>query len=117
MFAVLTNAMLFVTITGHVRTKGIRVERKLAAILAADIVGYSKLMEQDEAGTLSALKAHRIKVFEPVVAKHRGRIFKLIGDGVFIVFSFIIMVFLLQENKVIIVIAKRAIKYLSFIFY
>nr|WP_302477843.1 tetratricopeptide repeat protein [Ruegeria arenilitoris] len=55
--------------------------------MAADVVGYSKLMEQDETGTLSLLKAHRIEVFEPVVAKHRGRIFKLIGDGALVEFS------------------------------
>jgi class 3 adenylate cyclase len=57
-------------------------ERKLAAILAADVVGYSRLMGNDEAGTLSALKACRRDVYDPTVASHRGRIFKVIGDGI-----------------------------------
>src|SRR6476620_5548048 len=58
------------------------VSRRLAAILAADVVGYSRLMGADEAGTLSALKRHREAVFDPAVAAHNGRIVKLIGDGV-----------------------------------
>ena len=62
-------------------------QRKLAAILAADVVGYSRLVTEDEAGTLEALKARRKKVLEPLVAKHRGRIFKLMGDGVFVEFA------------------------------
>jgi adenylate cyclase len=62
-------------------------ERKLAAILAADVVGYSRLMEQDESETLSTLKAWRMEILEPLVAQHRGRIFKLTGDGVLIEFG------------------------------
>jgi TolB-like protein/cytochrome c-type biogenesis protein CcmH/NrfG len=62
-------------------------ERRLAAILAADVVGYSRLMEVDEAGTLVALKARRKGVLEPLVAKHRGRIFKITGDGVLVEFA------------------------------
>ena len=58
-----------------------RVERRLAAILAADVVGYSRLMERDEAGTLERLKAHRRELVEPLVAGHRGRVVKLMGDG------------------------------------
>jgi class 3 adenylate cyclase len=58
-----------------------RVERRLAAILAADIVGYSRLIEQDEAATLEAVKALRSEVIEPRLAEHRGRIVKLMGDG------------------------------------
>jgi adenylate cyclase len=58
-----------------------RINRKLAAILAADVVGYSRLMGADEEGTLSALKLHRQTVFDPAVAAHNGRIVKLIGDG------------------------------------
>ena len=50
-----------------------RINRKLAAILAADVVGYSRLMASDEAGTLAALKRHRQMVFEPAVAVHQGR--------------------------------------------
>jgi adenylate cyclase len=56
-------------------------ERRLAAILAADVVGYSRLMSKDEAGTLSALKACEAEVIEPTIAKHNGRIFKRMGDG------------------------------------
>jgi adenylate cyclase len=64
-----------------------RVQRRLAAILAADVVGYTHLMEQDEAGTHAALKNRRKEVLEPVVARHQGRIFKLTGDGVLVEFS------------------------------
>jgi adenylate cyclase len=58
-----------------------RAERRLAAILAADVVGYSRLMEADETGTFARLRAHRKELFEPAVARHQGRIFKLMGDG------------------------------------
>src|SRR5437764_12556306 len=58
-----------------------RTNRRLAAILAADGVGNSRLMEADEAGTLAALKRHRENVFDPAVAKHNRRIVKGIGDG------------------------------------
>jgi class 3 adenylate cyclase len=56
--------------------------RRLAAILAADVVGYSRMMGEDEAGTLAALKACRRELFDPMVQKARGRIFKVIGDGI-----------------------------------
>jgi adenylate cyclase len=62
-------------------------ERRLAAILAADVVGYSRLMERDEAGTLSVLKARRKDVLEPQAARHQGRIFKVSGDGVLMEFG------------------------------
>src|SRR5262249_7339378 len=58
-----------------------RVQRRLAAILVADVVGYSRLMEADEAGTLAALRAWRTTILQPLVAKHQGRIVKLMGDG------------------------------------
>lgn len=58
-----------------------RVQRRLAAILAADVVGYSRLMGADETGTLSALKMHRAELFEPKAAQHHGRTVKLMGDG------------------------------------
>jgi adenylate cyclase len=64
-----------------------RTQRRLAAILAADVVGYSRLMEQDETGTLAALKARRKDVLEPLVARHQGRVFKVAGDGVLIEFA------------------------------
>jgi TolB-like protein len=63
------------------------VQRRLAAILAADVVGYSLLMGADEAGTLAALKARRKDVLEPLVTKHQGRVFKVTGDGVLIEFA------------------------------
>jgi adenylate cyclase len=65
-------------------------ERKLAAILAADVVGYSRLMGEDEAGTLTALKAHRAEFIDPMIAEHRGRIVKLMGDGVLIEFASVV---------------------------
>jgi adenylate cyclase len=62
-------------------------DRRLAAILAADVVGYSRLMEADEAATFAVLKARRKDVLEPLVAKHNGRIFKVTGDGVLVEFT------------------------------
>ena len=61
--------------------------RRLAAILAADVVGFSRLMERDEAGTMALLKGRRKQILEPLVAKHRGRIFKVAGDGVLVEFG------------------------------
>src|SRR5215212_3381494 len=58
-----------------------RVERRLAAILAADVVGYSHLVEQDEAGTLSTLKDLRREIIDPLLAEYHGRVIKLMGDG------------------------------------
>jgi adenylate cyclase len=69
---------------------GERVNRKLAAILAADVVGYSRLMAADEAGTLAALKRHREGVFDPAVAAHNGRVVKLIGDGTIVEFASVV---------------------------
>ena len=69
---------------------GERVNRKLAAILAADVVGYSRLMAADEAGTLAALKRHRETVFDPAVAAHNGRVVKLIGDGTIVEFASVV---------------------------
>ncbi len=57
------------------------IERRLAAILSADVVGNSRLMGKDEAGTLAAPNALRNELFAPTVAEHRGRIVKLMGDG------------------------------------
>jgi adenylate cyclase len=64
-----------------------RVQRRLAAILSADVVGYSRLMGIDEAGTLARLKAMRRELFDPLIAAHSGRIFKLIGDGALVEFA------------------------------
>jgi TolB-like protein len=65
-------------------------ERKLAAILAADVVGYSALMEADEAGTFDRVRAGRKELFEPEIHKHHGRIFKLMGDGLLAEFSSVV---------------------------
>jgi adenylate cyclase len=62
-------------------------ERRLAAVLAADMVGYSRLMEVDEAGTLARLKTHRLELVDPVIAKNRGRIIKTTGDGLLVEFQ------------------------------
>src|SRR5215471_15758505 len=67
-----------------------RVERRLAAILAADVVGYSRLMGEDEEGTLAALKAIRSEVAEPKIAENRGRIVKTTGDGLLAEFSSVV---------------------------
>jgi adenylate cyclase len=63
-----------------------RVERRLAAILAADVAGYSRLMGADEEGTLARLNAHRREFLEPTVAEHRGRVVKRTGDGILVEF-------------------------------
>jgi adenylate cyclase len=67
-----------------------RAHRHLAAILAADVVGYSRLMEQDEAETFERLRVHRKELFEPEIAKHQGRIFKLMGDGLLAEFGSVV---------------------------
>jgi len=67
-----------------------RTQRHLAAILAADVVGYSRLMEQDEAGTFERLRAYRKELIEPEVARHQGRIFKLMGDGLLAEFASVV---------------------------
>jgi class 3 adenylate cyclase len=59
-----------------------REQRKLAAVLAADVVGYSRLMGRDEAGTLARLKEHRSQRLEPALESNGGRLVKLTGDGV-----------------------------------
>ena len=61
-----------------------RVERRLTAILAADVAGYSRLMGADEEGTLAQLKSHRRAVVDPKIAEHRGRIVKTMGDGMLV---------------------------------
>jgi adenylate cyclase len=65
-------------------------ERRLAAILAIDVVGYARLMEQDEANTFERLRIHRKELFEPEIAKHHGRTFKLIGDGLLAEFASVV---------------------------
>ncbi len=66
------------------------VERRLTTILAADVVGYSRLMAADEAGTLTSLKALRRELIEPKTAEHHGRVVKLIGDGTLMEFGSVV---------------------------
>jgi len=70
--------------------RGERVERRLAAILAGDVAGYSRLLGLDEEGTLAALKGHRRAVVDPKIAEHRGRIVKTTGDGILVEFASIV---------------------------
>jgi adenylate cyclase len=67
-----------------------RIERRLAAILAADVAGYSRLMGTDEVGTLTALKAHRRERIDPAIARHNGRIVKTTGDGLLVEFASVV---------------------------
>src|ERR1700737_4791932 len=67
-----------------------RVERRLAAILAADVAGYSRLIEADEEGTLGRLKVLRAEVIDPKIAEHRGRIVKTTGDGLLVEFASVV---------------------------
>jgi len=67
-----------------------RVQRRLAAILAADVAGYSRLMGEDEEGTLATLTAHRTELIEPCIAEHRGRVVKTTGDGLLAEFASVV---------------------------
>jgi adenylate cyclase len=67
-----------------------QVERRLAAILAADMVGYSRLMEADEAGTIARQKAHRAELIDPKIDEHHGRIVKTTGDGMLVEFASVV---------------------------
>jgi adenylate cyclase len=67
-----------------------RVERRLAAILAADVVGYSRLIEADEEGTLGRLRALRAEIIHPKIAGHHGRIVKTTGDGLLVEFASVV---------------------------
>ena len=64
-----------------------KIDRRLAAILSADVVGYSRLMGIDETGTLGALRAHRAELIDPTIAEYNGRIVKLMGDGMLVEFA------------------------------
>jgi adenylate cyclase len=65
-------------------------QRRLAAIMVADVLGYSRLMGDDEAGTLAALKSARAELIDPKVAEHSGRVFKTTGDGLFAEFPSVV---------------------------
>src|SRR5262249_49365545 len=71
-------------------TGPVRVKRRLAAILAADVAGYSRLIEADEKGTLRRLKALRAEIIDPKIAEHRGRIVKTTGDGLLVEFASVV---------------------------
>ncbi len=66
------------------------VQRRLAAILAADVAGYSRLMGEDEEGTLATLTAHLKELIEPCIAEHRGRVVKTTGDGLLAEFASVV---------------------------
>ena len=66
------------------------VARRLAAILAADVVGYSRLVELDEAGTIAGLKRLRSRVIEPLIAAHHGRLVQVVGDGLLVEFASVV---------------------------
>jgi adenylate cyclase len=63
------------------------VQRKLAAILSADVAGYSRLVGADEEGTIARLSSHRLVLIDPKIKQHRGRIVKTTGDGMLIEFA------------------------------
>src|SRR5246127_125959 len=65
-------------------------ERRLSAIVAVDVVGYSRLMERNEADAFERLRAHRRQLFTPEIEKHHGRIFKLMGDGLLAEFASVV---------------------------
>ena len=65
-------------------------ERRLAAILAADVVGYTRLMGEDEAGTLRRLTELRQEILEPLINEHHGRVVKLMGDGLLVEFASVV---------------------------
>jgi class 3 adenylate cyclase len=65
-------------------------QRRLAAILAADVVGYSRLMGADEMGTITALKSHRRELVDSAIAGHHGRIVKTTGDGMLVEFASVV---------------------------
>ncbi|NUS68132.1 MAG: adenylate/guanylate cyclase domain-containing protein, partial [Ensifer adhaerens] len=65
-------------------------ERRLAAILAADVVGYSRLIGADETGTLAAMKRHKSELVDPKITRHKGRIVKLTGDGILVEFASVV---------------------------
>src|SRR5262245_48311718 len=67
-----------------------RVERRLSAVLAADVAGYSRLVGVDEEGALEQLRSLRVELIDPAIATHRGRIVKTTGDGILVEFSSVV---------------------------
>src|ERR1044071_8369278 len=83
--------MVFPVRRRYYRGEGfVLMERRLAAILAADVVGYSRLMEADEVGVLGMLKSHRAELIDPRIADHHGSIVKLMGDGALVEFASVV---------------------------
>ncbi|MBP2444543.1 TolB-like protein/class 3 adenylate cyclase/rhodanese-related sulfurtransferase/antitoxin component HigA of HigAB toxin-antitoxin module [Rhizobium leguminosarum] len=82
--------MVFVTSLERVTMGDDHAERRLVAILAVDIVGYSRLIEDNEAGTLAAIRALRAEVFDPLLAEYHGRTVKLMGDGAIVEFGSVV---------------------------
>ena len=80
-----------------------RTQRRLAAIVSADVVGYSRLMGADETGTLEALRAHRAELIDPLITRHSGRIVKTMGDGLLLEFPSVVnatqCTFFIPETK------------------
>ena len=74
------------------------VERRLSAIMAADVVGYSRLIKADELGTLAALRDLRLAVLQPLLTEHRSRIVKLMGDGLIAEFGSIVSAVAVQKQ-------------------
>ena len=74
------------------------VERRLSAIMAADVVGYSRLIKADELGTLAALRDLRQAVLQPLLTEHRGRIVKFMGDGLIAEFGSIVSAVAVQKQ-------------------
>jgi class 3 adenylate cyclase/TolB-like protein len=89
-FARFATTMVLSVHEWYHRAEGIAMERRLAAILAADVVGYSRLMEADEVGALGALKGHRDELINPRIADHHGSIVKLMGDGALVEFASVV---------------------------
>jgi adenylate cyclase len=77
-------------VSGRLALSSERVERRLTAILAADVAGYSRLMGADEEGTLAQLKDHRRALVDPQITEHRGRIVKTTGDGMLVEFASVV---------------------------
>ena len=77
----------------------VRVERRLAAIFAGDVAGYSRLMGQDEAGTLARLQALRRELIDPKIAEHKGRIVKTTGDGLLVEFPSVVEAVALRASR------------------
>jgi adenylate cyclase len=75
---------------GRIAMAVAQLDRRMLAVLAADVVGYSRLMEADEPGTIARLKAVRAEVADPLIASHHGRLVKLMGDGALVVFESVV---------------------------